>query len=116
MKNFFRYTIIVFCFMWILKEILLPASIAALYSKQYMKLVIECDTAMESNWYNTQDNNISKEDTIQLLVCHEYDKTRKTLLMSGLPEEYLSWLELKALEIYQRPAQEFVTKHKFLIR
>jgi His-Xaa-Ser system protein (TIGR03982 family) len=115
-KKFFMYTITVFCILWIMKEIILPVGAASLYSKKYMKLVVECGLAMEGNWYSTQENNISKEDTIELLVCHDYDKTRKILLMSGLPEEYLSWLGLKALEIYQRPAKEFVEKHKFIVR
>jgi hypothetical protein len=48
-----------------------------------------------------------------LLACHDYDKARKILLMSGLPEEYLSYLGLKALELYQRPAEEFVRLHRF---
>lgn len=116
MKNLFKYVVIIFCSLWTLKEIILPLGTAAIYSKEYMKLVVECDLAMEGNWYNTQENNISKEDTTQLLVCHEYDKTRKVLLMNGLPEEYMSWLGLKALEIYQRPAEEFVKKHKFIVR
>ncbi|MCB4761890.1 MAG: TIGR03982 family His-Xaa-Ser system protein [Sulfurovum sp.] len=116
MQRFFKVIVIIFAILWISKEIILPISIASLYSKDYMKLVIECDIAMEGNWYSTQENNISKEDTIQLLVCHDYDKTRKILLMSGLPEEYLSWLGLRALEIYQRPAEEYVKKHKFKVR
>ena len=116
MKNIVKYIIVVFCTLWIIKEVLLPLGGALFYSMPYMELVVKCDQAMESNWYNTQDNNISKEDTVQLLVCHDYDKTRKILLISGLPEEYLSWLGLKALEIYQRPAEEFVKKHKFILR
>ena len=116
MKSLLKYIVIAFCALWISKEVLLPLATAAIYSNDYMKLVVECDSAMEANWYNNQENNISKEDTVQLLVCHEYDKTRKILLMNGLPEDYLSWLGLKALEIYQRPASEFVEKHKFIVR
>ena len=116
MKTLFKVVVIIFAFLWMLKEIIFPLGAAVLYSDNYMKLVIECDVAMEGNWYNTQENNISKEDTIELLICHDYDKTRKILLMSGLPEEYISWLGLRALEIYQRPAKEYVKKHKFIVR
>lgn len=93
---------------------MLPVGAAALYSREYMKLTVECDTAMEASWYYRQKDQITLEsETVQLLVCHEYDKTRKILLMSGLPESYLSWLGLKSLEIYQRPPEEFVEQHRF---
>lgn len=82
-----------------------------------MELVFECDTAMESSWYYTQNENMNnKSEVIQLLACHEYDKTRKVMLMSGLPEEYLSWLGLQSLELYQRPPEEFVRQHRFTER
>ena len=116
MKKILHSIISIFAILWILKEIVYPLGTAIFFSNTYMKLTIECDNAMEGNWYNTQENNISNEDTIQLLICHDYDKTRKVLLMSGLPEEYLSWLGLKALEIYQRPASEYVKQHKFIER
>jgi len=116
MKKILHIIIGMFAILWILKEIVYPLGTALYYSNIYMKQTIECDSAMEGNWYNTQENEITKEDTIQLLVCHDYDKTRKMLLMSGLPEEYLSWLGLKALEIYQRPASEYVKQHKFIER
>lgn len=112
----FKITLITFMFFWLGKEIILPGTVAAIYSNQYMKLTIECDRAMEADWYNRQNNMSNKADTIQLLSCHDYDKVRKTLLMSGLPKQYLSWLGLKALELYQRPASEFVEQHKFEYR
>ncbi|MDC6471243.1 TIGR03982 family His-Xaa-Ser system protein [Litorivicinus sp.] len=112
--RFFKFVAIVFCVGWLFKEILLPASVAALYSNQFMKQVVACDTAMESAWYGPSDNEFEKKSQdIHLLDCHEYDKTRKVLLMSGLPEEYLSWLGLLALEIYQRSASEMAEQHRF---
>lgn len=80
-----------------------------------MDLVILCDQAMNTSWYlnQTDKSNLSKSETIQMLSCHDYDKTRKILLFSGLPEEYLSYLGLLALEVHQRPASEMVELHRF---
>lgn len=114
MKKIGWLVITVFAFLWVAKEILLPVGAAALYSREYMKLTVECDTAMEASWYYRQNEQISLEsETVQLLVCHDYDKKRKLLLMSGLPEAYLSWLGLKSLEIYQRTPGEYVKQHRF---
>ena len=69
---------------------------------------------MESAWYGAKDDSLNrKAEEIHLLDCHDYDKTRKIMLFSGLPDAYLSWLGLKALEIYQRPAKEFTEAHRF---
>lgn len=107
----------VFSVLWVIKEVLLPLGAAALYSNKYMELVVACDTAMEASWYYRQDNRVPPEsEIVQLLSCHEYDKTRKVLLMSGLPESYLGWLGLRSLEIYQRPPEEFVEQHRFTER
>lgn len=67
---------------------------------------------MDDSWYY-KGNTLDKSEQVQLLSCHDYDKTRKIMLMSGLPEEYLSYLGLKALDLYQRPAEEFVRMHRF---
>ena len=78
-----------------------------------MEQAHKCDTAMEASWYNKQKHPNDKSEKIHMLDCHEYDKTRKVLLMSGLPESYTSWLGLKSLDLYQRPAEEYVDKHRF---
>lgn len=99
---------------WLIKEIIFPLGAALIFSQEYMESVLECDAAMEDSWYYRQDNVIDKKsETVQLLLCHEYDKTRKILLISGLPEVYLSWLGLKSLELYQRSPEEFVKSHRF---
>ena len=91
-----------------------PGLAAALLSDSYMAQTVACDTAMEAAWYGDDaDAALSATATVQLLDCHEYDKTRKLLLASGLPEEYLSWLGLRALELHQRPVSEFVAAHRF---
>ena len=79
-----------------------------------MRETAECDTAMEADWYYRQEDVVTNEsDVVQLLACHEYDKTRKAMLMSGLPEAYLAWLGLKSLELNQRSPEEFVEQHRF---
>ena len=107
MKKVGKTIVVVFAAAWLIKEVLAPIGAAVFLSNKYMELAFECDTAMESSWYFTQDQKIDPESEVtQLLICHEYDKTRKLLLMSGLPEDYLSWLGLKSLELYQRPPEE----------
>ncbi len=105
----------VFAISWVAKSIVLPISVASYYSTKYMDLVIQCDQAMNTSWYLNQvdKSKLSKPETIQMLSCHDYDKIRKILLISGLPEEYLSYLGLLALETHQRPASEMVELHRF---
>lgn len=117
MRVIFKCLVGAFCGLWILKEVVVPMSAAAVLSEQYMGLVVKCDSAMEASWYGeTADVNEKRAQDIHLLDCHEYDKTRKTMLTAGLPEVYLSWLGLQALEIYQRPASEMSEQHRFTER
>lgn len=117
MNRFGKIIIVLFAGGWLVKEIVLPSVTALMFSKQFMEQVIQCDTAMEDSWYYRQEDRIDKNsESVQLLVCHEYDKTRKILLMSGLPEIYLSWLGLQSLELYQRPPEEYVESHRFTKR
>ncbi|MDB3923317.1 TIGR03982 family His-Xaa-Ser system protein [Luminiphilus sp.] len=114
MKLVFHVTVITFCILWVIKEILAPTSAAAIYSNAYMASVVECDTAMEAAWYgDSSDPNEVRAQDIHLLECHTYDKLRKKMLFMGLSEDYLSWLGLKSLDIYQRPASEVSEQHRF---
>ena len=114
LNRIFKVLVVIFCTSWLLLEVLVPAIAAISLSGKYQELVVKCDTAMEASWYSDSSNPDDKRaEQIHLLDCHDYDKTRKILLISGLPEEYLSWLGLRALEIYQRPAEEFVEAHRF---
>ena len=93
----------------------MPVLVGLYYYYPFQKLVIECDTAMDDSWF--YGSEILKEsEQIQLLACHDYDKARKTMLLVGLPENYLSYLGLKALELYQRPAEEMARQHRFINR
>lgn len=107
----FKMVISLFAVAWIFKEVVIPLSVGAYYHNDYQRLVVACDTAMDDSWYYGKDNK--NTEIVHLMDCHEYDKARKVMLMSGLPEEYLSYLGLKALEIYQRPADEFAEQHRF---
>lgn len=109
---FFKSLVVIFIVSWMAKEVILPVSVGSYYYNDYQKLTVACDTAMDDSWYHGKEN-LGSTESIQLLNCHDYDKARKIILMSGLPEEYLSYLGLKALEIYQRPAEEFVKNHRF---
>jgi His-Xaa-Ser system protein (TIGR03982 family) len=115
MRTAFRIAVISLATLWIAKEIVAPATAAAIYSNRYMELVVLCDTAMNSSWYiqQSESNLLDNSELVQMLDCHDYDKTRKVLLMSGLPEDYLSYLGLRALEIYQKSPEEFVEQHRF---
>ena len=116
MDKIFKVIVTVFCTTWMLLEVVLPASTAIFLSNRYMDYAKECEIAMETSWYMSQQGNNDKTEIIQMLTCHEYDKTRKLMLTSGLSESYLSWLGLKSLELDQRSAEEYVEAHRFTER
>ena len=91
----------------------MPLGVASVASFKYMGLVVSCDAAMEAHWYGDPSVESERAADVQLLDCHDYDKTRKLMLFAGLPEDYLAWLGLRALEIHQRPISELVEDHKF---
>jgi His-Xaa-Ser system protein (TIGR03982 family) len=117
LDDIFKVVAVIYILFWLIKEVLFPVSVALTYSYSFMKKVKECDTAMEADWYYSQSAYFDKRaNEVQMLSCHEYDKIRKVMLFSGLSENYLSWLGLKTLEIYQRPVSEFTELHKFIER
>jgi His-Xaa-Ser system protein (TIGR03982 family) len=111
LKFFFRIAIILIA----IKLVILPVVVGLYYYYPFQKLVIACDTAMEDSWFYGSEV-LKESEQVQLLACHDYDKARKIMLMSGLPENYLSFLGLKALELYQRPAEEMARQHRFIVR
>lgn len=112
-----KLVVVVFAMAWLIKEVVMPVGAAAVYSSDYMALAFQCDEAMEASWYYRQDKSFDpRTEIVQMLSCHDYDKTRKLMLMAGLPEAYLSWLGLKSLELYQRPPEEYVEQHRFTVR
>jgi len=115
LNKFFKVSVILFSVFWLSKEVILPIGAAIILYNPYMELVAKCDAAMNSSWLIAQMDNdkLKKTEVVQMLDCHEYDKVRKMMLISGLPEDYLSYLGLEALEINQRPASEYVDQHRF---
>jgi His-Xaa-Ser system protein (TIGR03982 family) len=111
----FRWIISSFVVFWLLKNVFVPVSVGGYYYTKYQALVVACDTAMDETWFYGE-KKLKGTDSVHLLDCHEYDKARKVMLMAGLPESYMSYLGLKALEVYQRPASEFVEHHRFIKR
>lgn len=88
------------------------------YKSEFMTLSSQCANAMDESWFVDQSKNesIKKSSQINLLTCHEYDKTRKRMLISGVSENALAYLGLRALELHQRSAEEFVELHRFPTR
>ena len=108
MKLLLKLTVALLTFRFVIA----PLIVGAYYYFPFQGYVIACDTAMEDSWfYGTEI--LQESEQVQLLACHDYDKARKIMLMAGLPEDYLSFLGLKALELYQRPAEEMVRQHRF---
>ena len=118
MDKFFRLSLALFCIGWLIKNIVVPLSVGIYSYTPFIELVAKCDMAMNSSWYISQLNNpqLSKSEQVQMLDCHEYDELRKIMLISGLSEDYLSYLGLKALEIHQRSIEDMVKQHRFIER
>lgn len=111
----FKFLVSLFCVMWILKNVVLPISVYFFYSEKYILLSSACANAMDESWFSDQykDGMLESSSKVHLLVCHEYDKTRKIMLFSGIDENVLSYLGLEALEINQHSAEKLVEQHRF---
>jgi His-Xaa-Ser system protein (TIGR03982 family) len=114
----FQILAIVFCISWIAKEAIIPGVTYLLLKDQYIEQVSSCANAMDEAWFLEQSGEPSLIDSssIQLLACHDYDKNRKLLLMSGLSENTLSYLGLEALELGQQSAERLTLQHRFKTR
>ncbi|WP_311946889.1 TIGR03982 family His-Xaa-Ser system protein [Halomonas piscis] len=114
-NKIFKIIVSAFCLLWITKNIALPLAGVAAYSTQYMELSSSCGSAMNETWFAEQleNNELDKSSQIELLVCHNYDLTRKKMLSLGIPEEFLSYLGLRALELGQDSAERLVEQHRF---
>ena len=63
-----------------------------------------------------KDTKLSQTAQVHLLVCHDYDKTRKILLSTGVSENILAYIGLEALETKQHTADQLVKQHRFMER
>lgn len=95
--------------------------ISKIYSTDYQTLAYKCDNAMKEHFLaksklskkpsEVQIRNL-KSSEIALLDCHEYDKLRKKLLISGLKEEDLEYIFLESLEKNKSELVNFVKEHE----
>jgi hypothetical protein len=100
-------------------EYLYPWTVKAVYATEYKRLVVECDQAMHDEVSLRQVDESDPQSRLMrdsadagLLICHDYDKLRKTLLISGVTEHQLSLLGLEALEQERIPVTRMVAPHR----
>lgn len=106
-------------FVFILIEYVRPWVAEFVYEEEYKRLTYECDNAMHdevsirSNPINSELNDrLQKSAEVGLLVCHDYDKLRKRLLILGISEDQLALYGLETLENQLIPTSRMVEPHK----
>lgn len=89
------------------------------YGDRYKKLAFECDMAMHEEatvrsmgGQDPQSERLRLSADVGMMVCHDYDKLRKRLLMLGLSEDQLAMLGLQVLEVEQITVQQMVDAHR----
>jgi len=89
------------------------------YRDRYRALASECDHAMhEEAALRAGSVGAQKHPSlvlsaqVGLMVCHEYDKLRKRMLILGVSEEQLALHGLQALESEQIPVSRLVEPHQ----
>lgn len=113
-------TVIALCLVTIVSmEYIVPALADWYYKDKYRELVTECDHAMhEEAALRSGTSGAAKHPSlttsadVALMVCHEYDKLRKKLLILGVSEDTLAYRGLEALEIEQIPVSRLVEPHR----
>lgn len=100
-------------------EYILPLVTYQIYQDQFMRLSLECDQAMHNEMAirdlsirHAVPNKLVTSATVELAVCHQYDKLRKKMLILGVSEERLSLLGLEALESERIPVSRMVEPHR----
>jgi hypothetical protein len=93
------------------------------HGQAYKQLTLECDQAMHSEVVlraaqqslevtEQQAKLLNASADVELTVCHDYDKLRKRLLISGLTEDDLALLGLEALEVERITVKRMVEPHR----
>jgi His-Xaa-Ser system protein (TIGR03982 family) len=116
----FQVVVIIFCCFWLTKEILLPGYVYFIYIDEYKELVTECARAMDTHW-DVESSELKSEELTNstktgLMICHDYDKTRKMLLSFGINEYILSYAGLASLEVGPQTIDEIIKPHIFTSR
>ncbi|MAR00831.1 MAG: TIGR03982 family His-Xaa-Ser system protein [Oceanospirillaceae bacterium] len=114
----YRVLVMLFCVAWLTKQVILPSYGYLAYKNSFMELSSKCGTAMDESWFISKSGQqeIVKSAEVHLMICHEYDKVRKTMLSLGVSENILAFLGLEALEIHQRTVSEIADPHRFTER
>jgi len=89
------------------------------HGDQFKQLAFDCDMAMheeaalrELTGSDPETVRLKLSADVGMLVCHEYDKLRKELLIQGLSEDQLAMLGLQVLEVEQITVQQMVDAHR----
>lgn len=101
------------------QEYVRPWVVEKLYAGEYKRLAFACDMAMhEEAALRQQSGDIAKSEALHLsadvgmMICHDYDKLRKQLLMYGMSEDQLAMLGLEVLEVEQITVRQMVDAHR----
>ena len=118
MEPIFKFTVASFCFLWVLINVLSPSAALVLLGYRYFELSAKCTLAMDQTWFADKEDNVKLDLTsnVMLLICHEYDKTRKIMLSMGVNEDVLSYLNLLSSETHQKTISDLSDPHRFLNR
>jgi hypothetical protein len=104
----------------VVMQYVVPALADRYYRDDYRRLSAACDLAMhdeaalrpiDGNRSHAQARLKTSAD-VELLVCHEYDKLRKRLLILGVSEAQLALHNLEAMETEQIPVSRLVEPHR----
>lgn len=89
------------------------------HGDQFKQLAFDCDMAMHEEaalrgltGSDPETERLKLSADVGMLVCHEYDKLRKELLIQGLSEDQLAMLGLEVLEVEQITVQQMVDAHR----
>ncbi|WP_284450633.1 TIGR03982 family His-Xaa-Ser system protein [Methylophaga thalassica] len=112
-------TIIAVCLIIIVfHSILIPQYAKIRYSNEFKSLSIDCDIAMHNEALlreraaQSDNEKLYTTAQIEMIVCHKYDMTRKKMLSMGVEEDYLSYLNLEALQNQKIPLSVMIEPHR----
>lgn len=103
----------------VIMEYIRPFIADRYYRDEYRKLAADCDLAMHDEAAlrkgtvgSAKDPALEISAAVGLLVCHEYDKLRKRMLILGVSQEQLALHGLEALEFEQISVDRMVEPHR----
>lgn len=89
------------------------------YAEEYKRLAFECDIAMHEEAalrQHSDDTSVGQalrlSADVGMMICHDYDKLRKKMLIHGISEDRLALLGLEVLEIEKITVKQMVDAHR----